>query len=109
MPSKYEEKISVSEDAQREALSDRDLQKLKRGELLEILLEQSRQNEAMKIQLDAIPLLNALFCEVNPIPVKKAMEMIGWNAGPLRLPLVEMTAGHAAMLKAELDKMGCKI
>lgn len=64
---------------------------------------------AMKLQSDYLDLINALFCEVNPIPVKKAMEMIGWNAGPLRLPLVEMTADHAATLKAELDKMGCKI
>ena len=64
---------------------------------------------AMELQSGYLDLINALFCEVNPIPVKKAMEMIGWNAGPLRLPLVEMTAEHAAMLKAELDKMGCKI
>ena len=64
---------------------------------------------AMELQTAYLDLINALFCEVNPIPVKKAMEMIGWNAGPLRLPLVEMTAEHAAMLKAELDKMGCKI
>ena len=64
---------------------------------------------AMELQSGYLDLINALFCEVNPIPVKKAMEMIGWNAGPLRLPLVEMTADHAAMLKAELDKMGCKI
>ena len=64
---------------------------------------------AMELQSGYLDLINALFCEVNPIPVKKAMEMIGWNAGPLRLPLVEMTAEHAAMLKAELEKMGCKI
>lgn len=64
---------------------------------------------AMELQTAYLDLINALFCEVNPIPVKKAMEMIGWNTGALRLPLVEMTAEHAAMLKAELDKMGCKI
>ena len=64
---------------------------------------------AMKLQSDYLDLINALFCEVNPIPVKKAMELIGWKVGALRLPLVEMTAEHTAMLQAELDKMGCRI
>ena len=44
--------------------------------------------KAAKLQLDAIPLINALFCEVNPIPVKTAMNMLGWEAGPLRAPLL---------------------
>lgn len=65
--------------------------------------------EAMKLQIGYLDLINDLFCEVNPIPVKKAMEMLGWNVGALRLPLVEMTAEHAATLQAELNKMGCKI
>ena len=45
--------------------------------------------KAAKLQLDAIPLINALFCEVNPIPVKTAMNMLGWEAGPLRAPLCQ--------------------
>ena len=61
------------------------------------------------MQLKYLDLINALFCEVNPVPVKKAMELLGWNVGPLRLPLVEPTAEHTALLKAELEKMGCKI
>ncbi|MBP3311374.1 MAG: 4-hydroxy-tetrahydrodipicolinate synthase [Butyricicoccus sp.] len=65
--------------------------------------------EAAKMQLEYLNLINALFCEVNPVPVKKAMELLGWNVGPLRLPLVEPTAEHTALLKAELEKMGCKI
>lgn len=65
--------------------------------------------EATKMQLEYLNLINALFCEVNPVPVKKAMELLGWNVGPLRLPLVEPTAEHTALLKAELEKMGCKI
>ena len=47
---------------------------------------------------------NDLFIEVNPIPVKAAMNMIGWNAGPCRLPLCEMTEEHTAKLKACLEK-----
>ena len=61
------------------------------------------------MQKDYLPLIQALFCEVNPIPVKKAMRMLGWNAGPLRLPLVDPSEEHAALLQAELNKMGCKI
>lgn len=43
-----------------------------------------------KLQFKALPLINALFCDVNPIPVKAAMNMQGQNAGPLRLPLTEL-------------------
>ena len=62
--------------------------------------------KAMKIQLDAIPLINALFCEVNPIPVKAAMNMLGMQAGPLRLPLTEMEEAHQAVLREEMKKFG---
>ena len=44
--------------------------------------------KARKIQLELLPLCNALFCDVNPIPVKYAMRLQGWQAGPCRLPLV---------------------
>ena len=64
-------------------------------------LEKSRQ-----IQLDAIPLINALFCEVNPIPVKKGMQLLGIDSGVLRRPLTEMEPEHAARLKAEMEKFG---
>lgn len=40
-----------------------------------------------ELQLKAIPLIEKLFCEVNPIPVKKAMNLLGFSAGSLRLPL----------------------
>lgn len=59
-----------------------------------------------KLQLDAIPLINALFSEVNPIPVKAAMNMMGKEVGPLRLPLTEMEEAHAAVLKKELQAYG---
>lgn len=47
--------------------------------------------EAAKMQIDAIPLIKALFSEVNPIPVKAALNMIGYNFGIPRLPLIEMS------------------
>lgn len=68
-------------------------------------LEGDRE-KAMKIQLDAIPLINALFCEVNPIPVKAAMNMLGMGVGPLRAPLTEMTDANKAVLAAEMKKFG---
>ena len=43
-----------------------------------------------KLQLKMMPLIDALFSEVNPIPVKKAMNLMGLNVGPLRAPLFEM-------------------
>lgn len=55
--------------------------------------------ESRRIQLDAIPLIDALFCEVNPIPVKKALELQGADRGILRRPLTEMEEEHAAVLK----------
>ncbi len=64
-------------------------------------IEKSRQ-----IQLDAIPLINALFCEVNPIPVKKGMQLLGIDTGVLRRPLTEMEPEHAARLKAEMEAFG---
>ena len=54
-------------------------------------------------------LIDALFCEVNPIPVKKAMELLGWDVGPLRLPLVEPSEEHIAQIQKELQAAGCKI
>ena len=77
-------------------------------EITRLCLE-GKYAEATRLQLDYLNLINALFCEVNPIPVKKAMELLGWKVGDLRLPLVELSAEHTAMLKAELDRMGCKI
>ena len=60
--------------------------------------------EAQKIQLEYLDLINDLFMEVNPIPVKEAMNMIGWNAGPCRLPLCDMTDEHKAKMKECLAK-----
>ena len=65
--------------------------------------------EAAKLQLQYHDLIDALFCEVNPIPVKKAMELLGWKVGGLRLPLVEPSEEHIAYIKRELENAGCKI
>lgn len=62
--------------------------------------------EATKLQIEYLDLINNLFIEVNPIPVKEAMNMMGWNAGLCRLPLVEMTDDHKAALRASLAKHG---
>ena len=62
--------------------------------------------EAADMQIGAIDLINALFCEVNPIPVKVAMRMLGYAAGPLRLPLTEMEPAHEEQLKAALQAHG---
>ena len=53
-----------------------------------------------RMQLDYLPLINALFCEVNPIPVKAAMAAMGWCENYLRLPLTEMEEAHAEKLYA---------
>lgn len=76
--------------------------------LTQLCLE-GKFDEASRLQIDYMPLIKALFCEVNPIPVKKAMELLGWQVGDVRLPLVGVTAEHEALLRRELDNMGCKI
>lgn len=61
-----------------------------------------RVKEAADLQIAAIDLIGALFCEVNPIPVKAAMKMLGYNAGTLRLPLTDIEPAHAEQLRAAL-------
>lgn len=62
--------------------------------------------EAAKLQIDYIDLSNALFMEVNPIPVKAAMDMMGLCSGNLRLPLCEMTPEHHVALREVLTSYG---
>ena len=61
---------------------------------------------AREAQLKALPLIRALFSEVNPIPVKKAMNFLGFDAGVPRLPLTEMEEAHAAALYGEMQALG---
>ena len=62
--------------------------------------------EAAKEQLRAIELCDALFCEVNPIPVKKALNLMGKEVGPLRRPLSEMEPQNAAKLEKAMKNYG---
>lgn len=61
---------------------------------------------AAKRQLEAIDLCDALFCEVNPIPVKTAVNMMGMEAGPLRRPLSPMEPDNEAKLRKAMEKYG---
>ncbi len=61
---------------------------------------------SLKIQLDAIPLVDALFCEVNPIPVKMALKLQGRDEGILRMPLSEMEPEHVEILKKAMKEFG---
>ena len=59
-----------------------------------------------KMQLDALPICDALFCEVNPIPVKAAMNMMGKEVGSLRAPLTELEEPHKELLKKAMTEFG---
>jgi 4-hydroxy-tetrahydrodipicolinate synthase len=62
--------------------------------------------EALKLQLNMLALNDAIFIETNPIPVKTAMNLMGMNAGKLRLPLCDMSEGNLQILKNELKGYG---
>lgn len=64
---------------------------------------------SLEIQLRALELIDCLFCEVNPIPVKAAMNLMGWNAGPLRAPLTEMEPAHQERLAKAMKEFGIKL
>ena len=62
-----------------------------------------------QMQLDAMDLCNALFCEVNPIPVKKAMQLMGVECGPLRMPLTEISNEHEQALAKAMKDFGIQL
>ncbi len=62
--------------------------------------------EAARLQIDYCDLIDALFCEVNPIPVKVAMRLMGWKVGELRMPLCEPEHKHLEQIKAALKVHG---
>ena len=62
--------------------------------------------KACKMQLDVYPLVKAMFCEVNPIPVKTAASLMGLGECNLRLPLCDMSSEHLDLLKREMKKFG---
>ena len=61
-----------------------------------------KAEESAKIQLEYLNLINALFIEVNPIPVKTALGLMGYNVGHLRMPLFSMEECNLEVLKKEL-------
>ena len=63
-------------------------------------------DEASRLQIDLCDLIDALFCEVNPIPVKAAMKLLGWNVGQVRMPLSEIEPAHLQQVKAALKAHG---
>ena len=63
------------------------------------------EKKARQLQLDYLELVDALFCEVNPIPVKSTMNMLGFNVGSLRLPLTEMEEEHKVAMSKLLHRM----
>ncbi|MBE6964031.1 MAG: 4-hydroxy-tetrahydrodipicolinate synthase [Ruminococcaceae bacterium] len=67
---------------------------------------EGRQDEARANTMKYLKLMNDLFIEVNPIPVKGAMNMMGLNVGPMRLPLCEMSPEHQAVLRKTLEEVG---
>ena len=61
---------------------------------------------ASQLQIEYMDFIDALFIEVNPIPIKTAMNLMGMEAGPLRLPLCEMSEAHLEALKSAMRRMG---
>ena len=62
--------------------------------------------KARKMQLKLMPLVGALFAEVNPIPVKKAMNLMGLDVGPLRAPMFEMSPEKTVILEKAMKDYG---
>lgn len=62
--------------------------------------------DSLALQMKYLPLIRALFSEVNPIPVKQALNFMGMGAGPTRMPLSEMETEHAEVLRREMQKVG---
>lgn len=69
---------------------------------------QGNKQKATEMQVKAIGIMNAMFCDVNPIPVKEAMNILGLNVGPLRLPLYPTSDKNIELIKSKLKEMGLK-
>ena len=65
--------------------------------------------DSISMQLEALPLIQALFCEVNPIPVKMALNLMGYNLGSPRLPLIDLSSSKIDLLKSEMTKYGLSL
>ena len=67
---------------------------------------EGRHEEAARMQIEYLKIMNDLFIEVNPIPVKEAMNLMGMDAGSFRLPLYPMTDAHREALAATMKEYG---
>ena len=65
--------------------------------------------KALEIQMKGLPLVDALFSEVNPIPVKKAVNLMGMEVGGLRMPLTELSEAHTVQLKKAMQEFGIQL
>ena len=70
---------------------------------------EGRFDQASRVQIDYMDFIDALFVEVNPIPIKAALNLLGKGAGPLRLPLCDMTPAHLEVLKAAMARIGLTV
>ena len=70
---------------------------------------EGKVEESRDMQLKALPLVHALFSEVNPIPVKAAMNLMGKEVGPLRMPMTEMEEAHQEILKKAMKDFGIEL
>ena len=70
------------------------------------LVAEGKMQDAIALNDSLLPVANACFCEVNPIPVKAAMNMLGFNAGTPRAPLTEIEPQNAEKLRGEMKKFG---
>ncbi len=70
---------------------------------------EGRQQEALSMQWKAIPMVDALFCEVNPIPVKAALNLMGWQVGSLRAPLSDMEPENVKRLAKAMQEFGISV
>lgn len=64
---------------------------------------EGKTEESSKLQIKYLDLINSLFIEVNPIPVKTALRMMGFNVGPLRMPLFDMEEANLEVLKKNME------
>ena len=70
---------------------------------------EGKVEESRDMQLKALPLIHALFCEINPIPVKTALNLMGKEVGPLRMPMTEMEEAHQEVLKKAMKDFGIEL
>ncbi|MBP5311929.1 MAG: 4-hydroxy-tetrahydrodipicolinate synthase [Clostridia bacterium] len=69
-------------------------------------IKEGNIEKGLGMQINALPIVKALFCEVNPMPVKEAMNLVGMNVGKCRMPLCDISSDHRELLRKELAKFG---